>query len=117
MARPIYTIKVAKAFEAAAKEQDFEARYRAKHKALADVLGADEMEAYGVAQSFGECDLAALEKAFAEVKAEYEAPMAEAQGSEIDRIAAQLERIPTDKIQALDALLSRPRGRQGFRAL
>lgn len=117
MPRPSYTIKVAKAFDAAAKEQDFEARYRAKHNALSDVLDPSEMDAYGVAQAFSECDLALLDKAFAEVKAEYEAPMAEAQGSEIDRIAAQLDRIPTDKIKALDALLGKPRARQGFRAL
>lgn len=117
MARPSYTIKVAKAFDAAVKERDFEARYRAKHKALSDVLDASEMEAYGVAAAFAECDLAALDKAFAEVKAEYEAPMAEAQGADLDRIAAQIERIPTEKLQALDALFGKHGGRQGFRAL
>lgn len=117
MPRPAYTIKIAKLFDVPA-DLDLEARYRAKHKALTEVLDADELEGYGVSPSFADCDLARLDRAFTEVKAEYEAPIAEAQAADMDRVASLLDRIPSEKLTVIDGLLrGGSAARKGFRVL
>lgn len=117
MARPAYTIKIAKLFDIQ-PDLDMEARYRAKHKAVTEVLDADELAAYGVSASFADCDLASLDRAFTEVKAEYEAPIAEAQAADMDRVAALLDRIPSEKLTVIDGLLrGSSAARKGFRVL
>lgn len=114
---PVYTIEIARLFNAPASAEGFEDRYRAEHKALLRVLGRDGLaEAVG-SDRFEDCDLSALEAEFTRVKAEFEAPQGAAVDEQIARISERLDRLPVDKLAKVAEIMDRPQVRRGFRAV
>lgn len=112
---PAYTIEVARLFDAPARAEGYEARYRAEFDALVRTAGAEEVRARCGSDRFEECDLSKLDALFLEVKAEYERPQEDAQAKRIDEMARQLDRIDLDKLGKVLDLAGRSQVRQGFR--
>lgn len=111
---PTYTIEIMRLFEAPA-DLFGEERYRAEFRAVSRVIGREELAAELGSADFEQCDLAALDALFIELKGEFESPQEAAQRAQMARIGELLDGLDLDKLDRLSALMERPRSRQGFR--